>query len=124
MGVDEAKRAIIAWLEEQGLGRGAVNYRLRDWLLSRQRYWGAPIPIIHCDACGEVPVPEDQLPVELPDLRGADLKPKGVSPLAAADGLGQRRLPAVRRTRRSGTPTRWTRSSTRRGTSCATARRT
>lgn len=85
MGVEEAKRTTIAWLEEQGLGRGTVNYRLRDWLLSRQRYWGPPIPIIHCDACGEVPVPEDQLPVELPELRGADLKPKGVSPLAAAE---------------------------------------
>ncbi|HWU33011.1 MAG TPA: class I tRNA ligase family protein, partial [Marmoricola sp.] len=67
-----------------GRGTGAVNFRLRDWLLSRQRYWGCPIPIIHCDACGEVPVPEDQLPVLLPDLKGADLKPKGVSPLAAA----------------------------------------
>ncbi len=85
MGVDEAKRTTITWLEEQGLGRGTVNYRLRDWLLSRQRYWGPPIPIIHCADCGEVPVPEDQLPVELPELRGADLKPKGVSPLAAAE---------------------------------------
>jgi leucyl-tRNA synthetase len=85
MGVDEAKRAIIDWLEVEGLGRGAVNFRLRDWLLSRQRYWGAPIPIIHCPACGEVAVPEDQLPVVLPELRGADLTPKGVSPLAAAE---------------------------------------
>jgi leucyl-tRNA synthetase len=76
---------IIEQLEERGTGTGTVNFRLRDWLLSRQRYWGAPIPIIHCEACGEVPVPEDQLPVELPDLKGSDLKPKGVSPLAAAE---------------------------------------
>src|SRR3954451_6048136 len=85
MGVDEAKRTIIDWLEAHGVGRGAVNFRLRDWLLSRQRYWGAPIPIIHCPDDGEVPVGEEQLPVELPELRGRDLTPKGVSPLAAAE---------------------------------------
>jgi leucyl-tRNA synthetase len=84
LAVDEAKRATIAFLEEQGTGKGAVNFRLRDWLLSRQRYWGAPIPIIHCPVDGEVAVPDDQLPVTLPELRGADLKPKGVSPLGAA----------------------------------------
>ena len=83
--VAEAKSTTVAYLEEQGLGRGTVNFRLRDWLLSRQRYWGAPIPIIHCPVDGEVPVPDDQLPVELPALRGADLKPKGVSPLGGAD---------------------------------------
>ncbi|WP_028709486.1 leucine--tRNA ligase [Propionicicella superfundia] len=77
--------AICAQLEADGLGRAAVTYRLRDWLLSRQRFWGCPIPIIHCPACGEVPVPDEQLPVELPDLRGAALAPKGVSPLAAAE---------------------------------------
>ena len=76
--------AAIAKLEASGHGEGTVNFRLRDWLLSRQRYWGAPIPIVHCPTCGEVPVPEDQLPVELPELRGADLKPKGTSPLGAA----------------------------------------
>ena len=75
---------IIEILAERRLGRGAVNYRLRDWLLSRQRFWGAPIPIVYCDGCGEVAVPDDQLPVLLPDLRGQELAPKGSSPLAAA----------------------------------------
>jgi leucyl-tRNA synthetase len=84
LGMEEAKSRIIDWLESSGQGERTVNYRLRDWLLSRQRYWGCPIPIVHCPACGEVPVPDDQLPVELPDLRGQDLAPKGVSPLAAA----------------------------------------
>ena len=84
LAVADAKRATIDHLAKIGAGDGAVNFRLRDWLLSRQRYWGCPIPIIHCDRDGEVPVPYDQLPVVLPELRGADLKPKGVSPLAAA----------------------------------------
>ncbi|MGE5286063.1 MAG: leucine--tRNA ligase [Micromonosporaceae bacterium] len=80
----DAIARIIQILGEQGLGKAAVGYRLRDWLLSRQRFWGTPIPIIHCRSCGEIPVPDDQLPVVLPDLRGQDLVPKGVSPLAAA----------------------------------------
>ncbi len=86
-GIDDKQAGIakiISVLEEQGVGRGAITYRLRDWLLSRQRFWGTPIPIIHCDSCGEVPVPDDQLPVELPYLTGTDLNPKGTSPLAAA----------------------------------------
>ncbi|MEZ5087941.1 MAG: leucine--tRNA ligase [Tessaracoccus sp.] len=75
---------ITEQLEADGLGTGTVQFRLRDWLLSRQRFWGCPIPIVHCAACGEVPVPDDQLPVRLPDLRGAALAPKGTSPLASA----------------------------------------
>jgi leucyl-tRNA synthetase len=80
----EAITKIIDDLQKQKLGEPATNYRLRDWLISRQRYWGTPIPIIHCDSCGEVAVPEDQLPVKLPSSAGLDLKPKGISPLAGA----------------------------------------
>lgn len=77
-------RAVAKWLEERGQGGSAVSYRLRDWLISRQRYWGAPIPIIYCDKCGTVPVPEDQLPVLLPE-NIEDFTPKGTSPLGACE---------------------------------------
>ncbi len=83
--VGEAKTAASDWLEAEGLGVRKVNYRLRDWLLSRQRYWGCPIPIVYCDACGEQPIPLDELPVELPD--DVEFMPTGRSPLTTHDGF-------------------------------------
>ncbi|MHC4660394.1 MAG: leucine--tRNA ligase [Planctomycetota bacterium] len=73
---------VIKWMGEQGFGKHEINYKLRDWLISRQRYWGVPIPIIYCDNCGEVPVPDDQLPVELP--MDVNFTGKGVNPLAGS----------------------------------------
>ncbi|MEA3406954.1 MAG: leucine--tRNA ligase, partial [Chloroflexota bacterium] len=82
---DEAVAAVTEWLEEEGIGAHEVNYRLHDWLLSRQRYWGAPIPIVYCDNCGVVPVPYEDLPVRLPD--DAEFMPTGESPLKYHEGF-------------------------------------
>jgi leucyl-tRNA synthetase len=90
----EFKEAIGLWLEGKGIGRRTVNYRLRDWLISRQRYWGAPIPIVHCPKCGDVPVPEEQLPVLLPDVENYQPTGTGESPLAAIADFVQTACPA------------------------------
>ncbi len=82
---------VVEWLESRNMGRRKINYKLRDWLISRQRYWGAPIPIIHCQKCGEVPVPEDKLPVELP--YDVDFRPTGESPLKYHDGFRKTECP-------------------------------
>ncbi len=80
--VEEAKKAITEFLTEKGIGHAKVNFKLRDWVFSRQRYWGEPIPIVHCDKCGYVPVPEDQLPLTLPNVESYEPTESGESPLA------------------------------------------
>jgi leucyl-tRNA synthetase len=89
--VAEAKAAATSWLEEQGIGRGTVQFRLRDWLVSRQRYWGCPIPVVYCSSCGAVPVPDDELPVLLPD--DVEFRPTGESPLKHHDAFRHVRCP-------------------------------
>jgi leucyl-tRNA synthetase len=88
----EGKAAITEWLDREGRGHASVSYRLRDWLISRQRYWGCPIPIVYCERCGIVAVPDEQLPVELPDVD--DYAPRGRSPLAAAEDWVRTRCPS------------------------------
>ena len=88
----EGQRAIVDWLDREGKGHFSVSYKLRDWLISRQRYWGCPIPIVYCDKCGMVPIPEADLPVELPDIE--DYQPQGRSPLAAAESWVNIRCPS------------------------------
>ena len=118
----DAFDAVTDFAEAEGFGARAITYRMRDWLISPQRYWGTPIPIIYCDGCGAVPVPEEQLPVLLPG--DAEFRPyRRVSP-DSPRRLPPRRLPPLRRNRRAAKRTRWTPSSTRRGTSCATRART
>ena len=85
MNVKEAIPAMISWLEEKGLGKRKVNYKLRDWVFSRQRYWGEPIPIVHCPDCGCVPVPEEQLPLLLPEVEKYEPTGTGESPLAGIE---------------------------------------
>lgn len=87
LSVEEAKVRIIEWLKEKKLGEPKVNFKLRDWVFSRQRYWGEPIPIIHCDKCGFVPVPESELPLRLPDIKDFEPAEDGQSPLAKLDSF-------------------------------------
>ena len=82
MEVADAKKAITAWLEERGLGTPKVNYKLRDWVFSRQRYWGEPIPIVFCEKCGYVPLPEEELPLLLPEVESYEPADDGSSPLS------------------------------------------
>ena len=87
MSVEEAKKSIIAWLEKEGKGHTKVNFKLRDWVFSRQRYWGEPIPIIYCEHCGYVPVPENELPLMLPEVDSYEPTDDGESPLSTMDSF-------------------------------------
>ena len=83
--VEEAKKAMIDWLEENGLGNRKINYKLRDWIFSRQRYWGEPVPMVYCEKCGWVPIPEEELPLELPNIEAYEPTDNGESPLSKCE---------------------------------------
>ena len=117
----QARRAIVDWLQGQGKAEPTIHYRLRDWSFSRQRYWGCPIPVVYCERDGLVPLPEDQLPLLLPDV--AEYRPKGKPPLASNPEFMNTICPRCA-ARPCAKRTRWTPSSTRPGTSSAIRTRT
>ena len=93
------RKSMIEYLTEKGIGEKKVNFKLRDWVFSRQRYWGEPIPVVYCEKCGWVPLPEDQLPLTLPDSRSLYAHRHRRIPAGCDDRLGQHHLPALRRPR-------------------------
>ena len=96
--VKDAKEKMISYLEEKGIGTAKTNYKLRDWVFSRQRYWGEPIPIVECEKCGYVPIDESELPLMLPEVKGCSATDNGESPLACHDRLGKYHLSMLWRT--------------------------